>query len=287
MTFLLLAVSLAQSSAALKPIAADLRPGAVSFHEGIAARADAAAARQHFADAAKGFDQDWREGKRTRELALNRGRAHFLAGNLPEAVRAFRDGLALAPWDAALQAGLNHCRTKVAYPPAAKPEERLQPDSLTAIRHRVSPDDLAVASFGFSLCLVVCLGARLTVQPGWASPLALVGGAGLLLVIALGVKLELDAAAERTHPVLVVASDATLRTGNAASFDPRLAFPVPRGAEVRELHRRGGWVQVRLPGGAVGWLPEESVLRDSPARSAYDGVAVDRGGRTWRTSWSS
>ena len=34
-----------------------------------------------------------------------------------------------------------------------------------------------------------------------------------------------------------------------------LNAPLPAGAEVRELSRRGGWVQVELPGGAVGWLP--------------------------------
>jgi hypothetical protein len=29
------------------------------------------------------------------------------------------------------------------------------------------------------------------------------------------------------------------------------------------LHRRGGWLQLELPNGAVGWLPANGVLRPS------------------------
>ena len=35
---------------------------------------------------------------------------------------------------------------------------------------------------------------------------------------------------------------------------------LPRGAEVRELARRGGWMQVEIPGGAVGWVPLAAVI---------------------------
>jgi hypothetical protein len=56
--------------------------------------------------------------------------------------------------------------------------------------------------------------------------------------------------------VLVLTADEVLRTGNGPSYPARLDAPLPRGAEVRERARRGGWVQVELTGGAVGWVRE-------------------------------
>jgi hypothetical protein len=34
--------------------------------------------------------------------------------------------------------------------------------------------------------------------------------------------------------------------------------------EARLLHRRGGWLQVEFPGGAVGWVPQAAALVDEP-----------------------
>ena len=65
---------------------------------------------------------------------------------------------------------------------------------------------------------------------------------------------------EESLPLLVVTRDATLRRGNAEAYLPRIDPALPPGAEVRQLARRGGWVQVQLPGGAVGWLPESAVI---------------------------
>ena len=70
-----------------------------------------------------------------------------------------------------------------------------------------------------------------------------------------------EKAADEAEPVAVVAVDGvTLRKGNGESYPPRVETKLPRGAEVRVVGRRGGWVQVKLPGGAVGWLPEAGVL---------------------------
>ena len=58
-----------------------------------------------------------------------------------------------------------------------------------------------------------------------------------------------------------MAADAYLRKGNSEFYPARLEAVLPKGVEARELTRRGGWVQVRLAGGAVGWLPETAVLK--------------------------
>ncbi len=54
--------------------------------------------------------------------------------------------------------------------------------------------------------------------------------------------------------------DVYLRKGNAAEYPPRIEPALPKGAEVYELARRGGWVQVQLPGGMIGWIPEAATI---------------------------
>jgi hypothetical protein len=80
--------------------------------------------------------------------------------------------------------------------------------------------------------------------------------------------LRWNAAEERrTEPVtlaIVAVTDAKwreLRTGNGFSYPPRLDGPLPAGLEAKVLHQRGGWLQLELSNGAVGWLPANAVLR--------------------------
>ncbi|HET6574939.1 MAG TPA: hypothetical protein VFG68_15140 [Fimbriiglobus sp.] len=203
----------------------------------------------------------WTNEVRTAALALNRGRAHFLAGNLPQAIRAFRDGLDLYPWDADLQRALTAARATVAYPTESDPAERVRPDPPNALRNRVSPWDLFLAASVCSLLLTVGLARRFTARDDWSAPLVVVGLLGLLVVAAAGTLIATD----RPGPVLVLTADEVLRTGNGPSFPARIDAPLPRGSEVRALARRGGWVQVELPGGAVGWVrePEEERTTES------------------------
>ena len=65
---------------------------------------------------------------------------------------------------------------------------------------------------------------------------------------------------DESRPLVVVRDDVMLRKGNADGYPARLEPRLPRGVEARELTRRGGWVQVELAGGAVGWLPEAAVI---------------------------
>lgn len=237
------------------------------FNWALESRTDSATARPRFARAAEMFDSAWVRGpyRRTPQLALNRGRAHLLADELPQAIRAFRDGLDLAPWDAELQAGLAHCRAKVAYPTEAVPAEHVRPDPVASLRNRISPIDLLAITALFSLLLTIGLARRFTTDDGWFTFLNVIGAVGLLAVAAAGIVIDQQNQSERDRPVVVVMADTVLRSGNGPSFPARTDAPLPRGAEVRELGRRGGWVQVELAGGAVGWLPEASVLGGSPS----------------------
>lgn len=237
--------------------------GELAFKRAVAARDDSVQSRIQFEDAAHGFDIEWAQGTRTPALALNRGRAHFLARQLPHAIRAFRDGLALAPYDVRLQQGLLACRAQVAYPVEVEPAARVRPDPPASLRHRISPNDLFLAACAASLLVTIGLAHRLTSRGGWSDVLLGIGVVGIIFVAASALRIRADEQAESATPIVVIASDMAIRTGNGTAFPMRIDALLPRGAEVRELGRRGGWVQVELAGGAVGWVPAHAVLPPS------------------------
>lgn len=243
------------------------RAAEAEFDAGVRLRDDAEAARPHFAAAAEAFDRSWRAGDRTPAVARNRGRAHFLAGDLPAAILALRDGLALAPWDAGLRRDLEVCRDAVGYPTPATPADAVRPEPPSGLQSRISPAMLFAATVLASIVLAVGLSAYFTVRPGWSLPAAAVGTAGLFAVgvAAREISRELLCGRER---IAVASRSAVMRTGNADAYPARLTDPIPRGAEVAVLGRRGGWLHVELAGGAVGWLPEAAAVRPAPVSAA-------------------
>lgn len=263
MNALILASLLTPLQIAYEPdeAASQLATAVVAFQAGVEARADAGRARPLFRQAAAGFDSHWEAGHRAAWLAANRGRSHFLAGDVSAAVVAFRAGLVETPYDLDLLDGLAECRAAIPYPTAAVAEEELRPAPPRGWRNRVSEWDVFRLAGVAALLVVVGLARRFTARDGWAVPVAGVGVSGLLACAVLGWALNAEAFAERATPALVVTADATLRTGNGFTYPPRIAATVPRGVEVVERTRRGGWAQVEVAGGAVGWLPESAVRR--------------------------
>ncbi|MFO0848449.1 MAG: hypothetical protein U0871_07830 [Gemmataceae bacterium] len=231
------------------------------FDRAVSFREDAASARKSFESAAYSYRDAWASPAiRTPAVAVNQGRAWFLAGHPQMAIRAFHDGLAVYPADSDLQHGLAVARAAVRYPDETDPAQRIRPDPPTGLRHRLSPAHLLLGSAVASLLLTAGLAARLTTRPGWAVPVAAVGLLGIAAAGAAWWLIERETAADRARPVLVLHHEAPLRTGNGTSYPLRLDAPLPSGAEVRRMHTRGGWVQVETAGGAVGWLPETAAM---------------------------
>jgi hypothetical protein len=188
----------------------------------------------------------------------DRGKAAVVAGELPAAVLVFRHGLAEHPGDRELGDLLEAARDLVAYPPTADATERLRPDPPATWDRWVGAWELTAAGVGFTGLFALGLAARLTIQPRWAVPVVLFGLAGFIAVVGVMVWPR-----EPAGDVAVVRAEkgAVLRTGNADSYPPRTAFPLPPGAEVTVLRHRGGWAQVLLAGGAVGWLKDGEVQK--------------------------
>ena len=81
----------------------------------------------------------------------------------------------------------------------------------------------------------------------------------ILAAIAFGIALWFtleQADRDRRTPLVIVADNTPLYRGNGTSYPPHPDMPMlPRGMEVRQQHRRGNWLQVRLTSGEIGWVP--------------------------------
>ena len=229
-----------------------------AFKLGVELRGDSEMARPAFARAAAGYDELWRRGFRNPAVAGVRGRAKRLAGDLGGAIAAFHDGLAIARYDRVLQTDLAAARAAVAFPLDGELAAQCRPRVARTVSSRMSPADAYF--LGGGLWLLACAGvARFVMtRAGWW--LAFAGGCAAVLALLGGLWWEDARQREKyeSRPLVVVRDDVWLRKGNTDVHPPRFDQKLPRGTEARELLRRGGWVEIELAGGAIGWVPEAS-----------------------------
>ncbi len=232
------------------------------FRLGVEQRNDAEKARPHFRTAAAYFDELRRRGARNGLLYRNLGNAYLLADDLPRAILSYRRGLALAPYDRTLRDNLEQARALVVYPAGSslgRPPVEHRPPWLPRLRAEWA---FAAAAAFYVLTwllltrwLILRRGALLA---GGFLALALAGVATGLLVVDL--RGELGRGAETL--VVLAADGVPLRKGDGLAFPPRYEARLNRGVEARLLFERGGWLQVELSGGEIGWVPRASALVD-------------------------
>ena len=216
-----------------------------------------------FRAAARLYDELWRRGCRDPNLALNRGNARRLGGDLAGAILALNEGLVAARWNRPLQVALEDARSAVSYPAHSDLEALCRPAPASTIGTRMSPVEarLTTALVWFLACGGVT--RFVMTRAGWWLAFAGLCIAGLLLLGGLWLRDAARRSQENEHPLIVVAQEVQLRKGNAEAFPPRFEDPakLPKGVEGREIACRGGWVQIRLASGSIGWVPLVDVLK--------------------------
>jgi len=217
-----------------------------------------------FAAAAAGYRAALTEHPFSADLWFNLGCAEAEAGRLGAAIHALEEALALVPehTDAAHNLAVVRARAiegalgvggelRVARPG----EDDLGTGLLTAVR----PATLAWL-FGacWSVCFALLVLWRRARSAAWrtaASFGAVLTGLGALAAGGLLVgRARLDAAAA---PGVVLPELARVRVGPGAQYKAALA--VVGGVKVQLQGRDGAFVQVRLPDGSDGWLPDTEV----------------------------
>jgi hypothetical protein len=195
------------------------------------------------------------------DLFLNLGNANLQAGDLPQAILAYRRGLEQHPLHANLWENLEAARDMVAYPDDAW-RHRPAGDNLPPWLPRPSPDSLLYAALAFYALAWLAVAGWLVWRRRAIGIVAI-----LLFLTAIPFAggwqyLEFERMQDARHPLVVVAvNSVTLRRGNGSLYPqhPRLPL-VNRGMEARLVNQRGDWVQLEFPGGDVGWLPRGAVL---------------------------
>lgn len=226
-------------------------------------RHDAAKARLHFRAASLMYDELWARGFRDPALALNRAHSHRLAADLPGAIVALNEGLASARWSRPLQVALEEARSAVAYPTHSDLAAICRPAPSTSIGTRMSPFEAQLIT-GVLWLVACCSIARFAMTRNswwlgsaavWLVVLAILGG--------LWLHDSLTREDNDAGRLVAVAQNVQLRKGNAEVFPLRLdgSSRLPAGVEARLVARRGGWMQIRLYSGIIGWVPETAVLQ--------------------------
>ncbi len=235
-----------------------------AFQEGVHLRQARQQARPHFRNAAGYFDELRQRGICNALLYRNLGNAYLLADDLPRAILSYHRGLRLSPNDRSLRESLTDARQRVVYPASGdlgRPRNDDRPPWLPHLRS-------GWLMFVAVACYVLgCLG--LTRWRMLRRGRLLVGGLAALLLAGVLSGWQMVRAEERrereAHPLVVIVRDGVLlRRGNGMVFPPRYDTPINRGVEGRLLFARGGWVQMELSGGEIGWVPREAVLVDAP-----------------------
>jgi hypothetical protein len=174
---------------------------------------------------------------------------------LPRAIVAYRRGLAQDPADDRLRTALTYTREQVKYPLGLA--RQLQPET-DRWPPGLSLQVLDGYAFGFYVagCLAAT-GWRMTRRRTSLVIAAVVSILAAIPAIGSGVQWW-HARRDAAMPVVVAARDEPLRVGNGLDYPPTL--DLPRGAELRRLFERGGWLQIETGGGAVGWVPIDAVV---------------------------
>ena len=232
-----------------------------------AAPAAVAAAEQlynqgNYAVAAASYRQLVDQGVADARVFYNMGLAYRQAGELGQALWSLRSAANLDPRDPDLRTALAEVRAQLAAeaPEIARvPAEMALPGRVAALTSPLLTAD-ELSWLAVSLWIVVALLLLLALLAGGeqlpriARRTVVLVGVGLVAVLVLwGSRIAVPGQVA----AVVVTPGVELRSGPGASFAARTTLPV--GAEVVTAETRGPWVQVVLPGGAVGWAPAESV----------------------------
>jgi tetratricopeptide (TPR) repeat protein len=213
-----------------------------------------------FTEAAKAYDENrlpdaiagWNtllnQGQLLPEVLFNLGNAYYRNGQLGPAIRAYRHAQMLAPRDPDIRANLGFAAQTAGIDLPVRP-------SLLAKLLSFSRDEWRSAASTAFWLLILSLAAgiawphaRLVARPAGAI-------AALLLVVALaGLWAHRQ---QRRYPEGVIMADGSkVLSGPLESATPLLA--IPEGTLVRQLDRRGPWVEIRTET-IRGWIPADDI----------------------------
>jgi tetratricopeptide (TPR) repeat protein len=220
-------------------------------------RGNAAFEKGRFEEAAEAYRTVLRYGIRDPRAEYNLGCAAFRLGRLGEAILHFERARRLAPTDADVRANLDFARSRC-FDRVEAPEVAAPVRIARAAQDAIGPGRQAAAVL-LLVWLVMGLVVWRTSRPeGWSATAGWVLAGLLLLLAAVGSSwLATRDRLEGTPVAVVLAPSLEVRAGPGENN--AVLFTVHEGLALEVRSERQGWVQVSLPNGLNGWVPEEAV----------------------------
>jgi hypothetical protein len=236
--------------------------GAERFAEAVRLRGDPLKSRPVARESAEAFAELRRRGHDSPALCRNEGNAWLLAGETARAILTYRHGLRLDPTASTLRRCLAAARERVPHVSTfGQPPTDNRPPWLPRF---------SFGSWHWAI-LFVLYGGACVAFTRWRMvrdrrPLVwswIFLGAGVLAGGIFAGWAWYEAAQDDRPVVVIVGDEVKLRRGNSDDYPSAYNGALPYGAEARLVHRRGGWLQIQLAGGEIGWVSEREALLEA------------------------
>lgn len=209
-----------------------------------------------FQDAALRYDSLIATGYKLPQVYFNLGNAQFRAGQLGEAIWAYRSALNLAPRDVDIEANLTvarlACRDRIEVEPPGLIKQVWRAVSTVL---SVGEGALLVTWLWWSLWAVIALVLLLPVTRPWVMPLVRI--LALAWVVAASTLAIRHMASQSTQGGVLIAAESQARSAPGPNED--VAFTGHSGMECQVRGRRDNYLLIELANGRVGWIPAADV----------------------------
>lgn len=203
-----------------------------------------------FSDAANLYEKILASGQMSPDLLFNYGNAEFKAGNLGEAIAAFRRAELLAPRDSEIRANLDFARKQVEGTTVSESRWQDWLSQLTLNEWAI----LAAIAFWLTFILFAVKQIRPVLVPKLRAATFALIFLTILFVAATGLQ-----AAEHfsKQSAVVISNDVVAKSG--PFDDAQNSFAAHDGAELSVLDKHDNWIQVTDSTGKIGWLQLKQV----------------------------
>lgn len=202
-----------------------------------------------FTEAADAYRLLLTNGEISPAVFFNLGNACFRAGNIGEAVLAYRKAQELSPRDPDVQANLNFAREQVRGP-------RWESSRWERFLTRLSLNEWAAvtcAGVWVLFSLLTLAQWKKAWKPALRSWTWLAAAGVVTLLILTGLNWQIH----RNRPIaVIVATETPVRNGPLE--ESQTAFTASNGAELLVLDRKDKWLMVSAGANRVGWVPSAS-----------------------------
>ncbi|MEA1927712.1 MAG: SH3 domain-containing protein [Candidatus Auribacterota bacterium] len=218
-------------------------------------QANALYAQGKYAEAIEGYQaiigNDWESGS----LYYNLANSYFKLNNLGRAILNYRKAWNLSPGDPEISKNLEYAREGLRDDIAALPLSVWARAKRAVILQFPLGIWIGISAALYFLTIIWLIAALLIRHLRKKSPLILkwLGGC---LVISIVISV-LAYSFYRTPGAIILQPTVSVRYGPTEA--DAAAFKLHEGTEVRVVRKKDGWLQITLPDGKSGWLPDDSL----------------------------